>query len=378
MKPGFYCVWCIALMCGLSTGCSSLGLSLYPTGHFFTDRAEAVVAASPASAPLAREQNKAVVPTHFLQPGDVLLIEPVKSGDDVRIPADQTVLADGSVDLGIFGRVVLAGLSIEGAELLIEQTVLARLPSDTELVADDIDVNVRVIEAMDRYYVLGEVNSPGAYSLRGFETVLDGILEAGGLTSKASTCDIILARPSDPCECRVTLPICYREITQIGDTTTNYQLRPGDRIYVATRSCTEEMMFWRADQSCEKCDRCQKSCGNPSTISHRNAMSGVVAMAIDSPSMTMPAAMNPREFDSPMPSSSNEAAGVTDRSPERQSRPKTFPELMQTPEEFSIDPPATDPPATGSPAMDPPALDGELDLDIVPHQSRRFEPMWLK
>jgi hypothetical protein len=39
--------------------------------------------------------------------------------------------------------------------------------------------------------------------------------------------------------CRVVLPICYREIVQLGDTATNYQLVPGDRIFVATRGLCE-------------------------------------------------------------------------------------------------------------------------------------------
>ena len=36
------------------------------------------------------------------------------------------------------------------------------------------------------YYVLGEVNAPGAYQLSGRETVLDAVLAAGGLTARAS------------------------------------------------------------------------------------------------------------------------------------------------------------------------------------------------
>lgn len=385
---------CVAITCIASTGCSSLGLSLFPTGHFFTDRAEAVVASSPASSPLPRERNKSVVATHYLQPGDVLLIEPVKSGDDIRIPADQTVLVDGSVDMGIFGRVVLAGLSIEGAELLIEQTVFERLPEKSELDRDDVDINVRLIEPVHRYYVLGEVNSPGAYSLRGFETILDGILEAGGLTSKASMCDIILSRPTDPCSCRITLPICYREITQMGDTTTNYQLRPGDRIYVATRGCCDELMFWKANQSCEKCDRCQTACRNPSLVHEANPMASVVATAIPEPSMKMvtdtPVTNNQAHgisgpvqydaFESPMSATTiapqSDAAGSSATSSIEPNSAKTFPELMEAPEGFNTDRPTVEPENLNVPRGG--EMDGELDLDISPRQSRRFEPMWLK
>src|SRR5207244_3519626 len=77
------------------------------------------------------------------------------------------------------------------------------------------------------YYVLGEVNAPGSFTLSGRETVLDGILAAGGLNERASRRNIILSRPTHPDSCRVVLPICYYEIVQLGDTSTNYQLAPG-------------------------------------------------------------------------------------------------------------------------------------------------------
>ena len=84
--------------------------------------------------------------------------------------------------------------------------------------------------------MLGEVGTPGAFPLQGRETVLDGIIAAGGLNGKASRTNIILSRPSHPDSCRTVLAICYPEIVQLGDTSTKfYQLHPGDRIYVATR-----------------------------------------------------------------------------------------------------------------------------------------------
>ena len=380
----------ILFACVISTGCSSLGLSLFPTGHFLTDRAEAVVEAAPASAPVPRELNKGVVATHYLQPGDVLLIEAITAVDEVRIPSDQTILVDGSVDLGGFGRVVLAGLAIESAELLIEQTVFERLPAKSTLEQDDIDVNVRLIEPMHRYYVLGEVNSPGAYSLRGFETVLDGILEAGGLTNNASNCQMVLSRPTQPCSCRVTLPICYREIVQLGDTTTNYQLRPGDRIYVTTRGCCEEMKFWKANESCEKCDRCQKVCCNPAMAFTGNPMGAVVAMPIPQGSLQLhggdavmvdsnvtgvvgnPVGVTGGMNDGTLPAPAADGATLE----------PTFPELMQPPSGFDLQTPGVDVPSGdvpgAAPAVGDGELDGELDLDIVPKQSRRFQPMWLK
>ena len=252
------CTICFLLVCALS-GCSTLGISLYPTGHFLTKQAETILNASPSRANLPRELDLSVEPAHYLQPGDVLLIEPSEFNDNVRLPADQIILADGTVDLGGFGRIQVAGLTLEDSEQAIEQRLVA-------MEAEPAQVNVRLVESVHRYYVLGEVQSPGAYPLVGYETVLDGILQAGGLTDRASPCKILLARPTNPCDGRVTLPVCYREITQLGNTTTNYQLRPGDRIFVSSRSCCEELLFWQASETCQRCCRCETANCHPEVI----------------------------------------------------------------------------------------------------------------
>ncbi|TWU03759.1 Polysaccharide biosynthesis/export protein [Neorhodopirellula pilleata] len=279
--------------CLAAAGCSSLGMSLYPSNSTLTREAKEVLDASRIPASMPRENAKTVLPPHALEPGDSLLIEPVNLERDLRLPADQIVLADGTVDLGPYGRVVVAGQNLEQAEALIEQQIayqirqqrescqkffpkqdrqdidLPELPED----CDSIAVNVRMLEPVHRFYVLGEVNAPGAYPLSGFETVLDAIVTAGGLTTSANPCKILLARPTEPCDCRVTLPVCYREIVQMGNTSSNYQLQPGDRVFVSSRSCLDELMFWRADRPCSRCSGCNRPCRNPAIVTARPMLS---------------------------------------------------------------------------------------------------------
>lgn len=265
------------------SGCSTLGLSLYPSGSVLTEDAEALLESTRTPTGVPRENAKTVLPPHVLEPGDTVLIDPVNLQQDLQLPSDQTVLADGTVDLGPYGRVVVAGSSLEQAETLIEQQIAVQIqrqkerclesgaeqseagPSSPTLPedCDALAVNVRLLDPVHRFYVLGEVNAPGAYPLAGFETVLDAIVTAGGLTSSADPCSILLARPSDPCECRTTLPVCYREIVQMGNAATNYQLQPGDRVFVASRSCLDELLFWRARRSCEHCAGCNRACRHP-------------------------------------------------------------------------------------------------------------------
>src|SRR5262249_45750283 len=64
-------------------------------------------------------------------------------------------------------------------------------------------------------------------------TVLDALSTLGGLPAQASKKKIWVARPA-PSEvgCDQVLPVDWNAITQGGSTSTNYQLLPGDRIYV--------------------------------------------------------------------------------------------------------------------------------------------------
>jgi polysaccharide export outer membrane protein len=123
--------------------------------------------------------------------------------------------------------------------------------------AMDYGVNVRLVSnESDQFYVMGEVNAPGSYQLAGAETVLDALIAAGGLSDKANEHKIILTRPQPDGHPRLVLPVCYKQILQLGDVTTNYQLLPGDRIYVPSITLWEDVkqsVAFSSDKSCPHC-----------------------------------------------------------------------------------------------------------------------------
>ena len=245
------CLLLLTALGGCAAGQGGAGLGLLPQQQKLSDVADCLRYAAPPDVPLPRELQKTAMPVYVIQPSDVLLIEPTDIDSPLRIAADQTVLPDGTIDLGRYGRPVVVGRTLEEIEVLVEATIDA---ADPENELDDVDVNVRLINPESAvFYVLGEVNSPGSYPYAGRETVLDAILVAGGLTSQADQCDIILTRPSAPEGCRTVLPICYRDIVQVGDSTTNYQIMPGDRIFVATRPCWEGMLPCCGNSGCDLC-----------------------------------------------------------------------------------------------------------------------------
>jgi protein involved in polysaccharide export with SLBB domain len=240
------------------TGCSSSGsnsLSLFPTGHRLIPEARALKSAYPEPLALPRELDKRVAPAYVIEPGDVLLVQPASLDSPVRLPGDQPVLPDGTINLGRHGSLLVAGKTVSQ----IEADVRSLIESQTK---DAGFITVRLVTRVSKvYYVLGEVNAPGAFPVSGRETVLDAILTAGGLNSRASRRQIILSRPTKPDGCRVVLPICYSEIVQLGDTSTNYQIAAGDRIYVPTRHPLDDLFGLAGhEKTCPPCGRAQTPC----------------------------------------------------------------------------------------------------------------------
>lgn len=219
------------------TGCTShsQGFALLPSANsLIAPAARLREDACPPQA-VARELEKHVAEPYVVEPGDVLLVQPASLDSPLRLPGDQIVLPDGTIQLGRFGRLLVAGKTLEQLDAEVNAVIKARD-------ADAGPVTVRLAARDSKvFYVLGEVNAPGAFPFRGRETVLDAILAAGGLNSHASRREILLSRPTGPCSCRVVLPVDYSAIAQLGDTTTNYQIKAGDRVFVPSRSTWEDL-----------------------------------------------------------------------------------------------------------------------------------------
>lgn len=258
------CAWLALLLTGCSVSPGNK-LTLFPQSHVLIDPAKELRRAYPEPLDLPRELNKQVLPAYRVEPGDVLLVQPASLDSPVHLPADQPILLDGTINLGSYGKVNVAGKTVEEIEAEV-RAVVSRQTKDAG------PILVRLVNRVSKvFYVLGEVNTPGSFPLAGRETVLDGILAAGGLTDRASRDNIILARPTPPHGCRVVLPICYSEIVQLGDTSTNYQLAPGDRIYVPSRGMLEDCFH---KKPCAPCGRPQTPCGVEGSCAHPEAGPG--------------------------------------------------------------------------------------------------------
>lgn len=146
-----------------------------------------------------------------------------------EISGEHLVRPDGTLSLGIYGSVYVAGMTVDEIKQAVE-VHLSEFVHEPEIQVDIAAYNSKV------YYVITDGGGFGETVTRipytGNETVLDAIANIQGL-SEVSSKLLWISRPApNGTDCAQRLPVDWRAITEDGVTTTNYQLLPGDRIYI--------------------------------------------------------------------------------------------------------------------------------------------------
>jgi polysaccharide biosynthesis/export protein len=183
-----------------------------------------------------RELHKSPFPPYVIEPPDELEIAirpPLPDG----APSTFVVQPDGFVDLGFVGDVFVAGLTLgEAEERIALHLTEQRKANNADPISDDAnrkyEVSVRLANNQSKfYYVMGAVGNQGRFKSTGNETVLDAILQAG-LRSNSLPDKAYVARPHPAGGPDIILKVDWFGIRDRGDTLTNYQLVPGDRVIV--------------------------------------------------------------------------------------------------------------------------------------------------
>ena len=134
------------------------------------------------------------------------------------------------MNLGTYGRVRLVGMTIEEARAAVEAHLSTQL-EDPQIALDVVGYNSKVFYVVTQGAGLGDRVT--ILPAKGNETVLDAIGQVQGLESNSST-RMWIARPGkNDCEGDQLLPVDWLAVTQRGDVTTNYQILPGDRLFVS-------------------------------------------------------------------------------------------------------------------------------------------------
>jgi polysaccharide export outer membrane protein len=150
------------------------------------------------------------------------------SGARQKIAGPHLVAMDGTVTLGSYGRVCVIGLTVDQARLAVQQYLLQYF--------DSLDVSLEVTGYNSKvYYIVmqGAGFGDGIYRfpITGNETVLDAISQVNG-TQRVSSKKIWVARPTDN-KCVQRLEVNWEDITANAYACSNYQILPGDRIFIS-------------------------------------------------------------------------------------------------------------------------------------------------
>lgn len=183
-----------------------------------------------AVAGLSVEQAREAIYQHlvrfFNQPNvSVSLV----SVDQQQIAGEHLVSPDGTVNLGTYGSVSVVGLTLAEAKMAIEHH-LSQFLDRPEVAVNVYAYNSKV------YYIVTQGAGTGdrvyRFPITGNDTVLDAISNVNGLEGISSK-QMWIARPTpDPCQVQL-LPVNWDAVTAQASVQTNYQLMPGDRLFIA-------------------------------------------------------------------------------------------------------------------------------------------------
>lgn len=136
---------------------------------------------------------------------------------------------DGMITLGSYGQVSVVGKTLNEAKFAIEDYLSNHLEDP------EISLNVFAYNSKVYYVVLqgaGLGDGVSRFPIMGNETVLDAIAQIQGL-EQVSSKKIWIARPSRQNGNVKVLPVDWFAVTERGAAETNYQILPGDRVFIA-------------------------------------------------------------------------------------------------------------------------------------------------
>ncbi|HEY7159171.1 MAG TPA: polysaccharide biosynthesis/export family protein, partial [Gemmataceae bacterium] len=147
-----------------------------------------------------------------------------------QIQGDHLVRMDGTIGLGVYGSVYVTGMTLEQARLAIEMHL------SQSLLEPEISLDVYAYNSKWYYVVLdraGYGQTIVRLPITGRDTVLDAVSQMFGTFYMSSGKRIWLSRPNgkDPSKMQI-FPVDWPALTQGGSPATNYQLLPGDRLFV--------------------------------------------------------------------------------------------------------------------------------------------------
>jgi len=156
--------------------------------------------------------------------GDILKIT-VYDHPDLSVTT--RVEGEGTILFPLIGQVKIAGLTLPQVS-----QKLAALLADGYVVSPQVSVFIEEFRSQ-KATIMGQVNKPGLYELKGYTSFLELLSKAGDLTKDAGDKAIIKRKAdSSPEKKQKIIVIDLRRLIAMGDTSLDTQVMDGDSIYI--------------------------------------------------------------------------------------------------------------------------------------------------
>lgn len=159
---------------------------------------------------------------YTLGPNDVIDIDVRRHPE---FSGKYTVNSEGKIEYKFVGDMEVGGLT----KLQLQDKITTML---SEYILEP-EVNVQILEYLSKiFYVIGDVNSPGKFYMKGNSTtVLDAIMQAGLPNQASSTRKCRLITPNEKGRKNIVYVNVY-ELLYAGNLKCNLEMKPGDILYI--------------------------------------------------------------------------------------------------------------------------------------------------
>ena len=155
--------------------------------------------------------------------GDVLDINVYENED---LSSTVRVSADSTIRVALLGEISVKNLTVSQVATKIEN-----LFADGYLVSPQVDVFISEHRSK-KAIILGQINNPGQYELRGKITFLEFVSKAGGFTNEAgATATIKRIGPDGQDAGQITIDL--EKLIKEGDASLNIIIQDNDSIYIS-------------------------------------------------------------------------------------------------------------------------------------------------
>ncbi len=158
----------------------------------------------------------------------------VGEGDLLRITvydnADLTTIVriggEGTILFPLIGQVSVAGMSVTSVAKKIEEML-----SEGYIISPHVSVFIEEFRSQ-RVTIMGQVNRPGLYELKGFTSFLELLSKAGDLTRDAGDKAFIKRKPESPDKGERNITVDLKRLVEKGDTSQDVPVVDGDSVYI--------------------------------------------------------------------------------------------------------------------------------------------------